>query len=162
MAEVNVPTSVLGSTAVKEQIEKLKDSLVVKDDVAASPVSALKPPFVDQKSLITGTPSTPWTLNPRSRLKFGDWLNCKAGMFAASLDCIPACCLFHLEAPQQTTDLVRALTSGSRGWFEATLPSQQQQDAWRFQPGFLRDEWQEIPNHDQESPIEDGSPTSSP
>ncbi|KAG8147209.1 hypothetical protein E2320_022765 [Naja naja] len=75
MAEVNVPTSVLGSTAVKEQIEKLKDSLAVKDDVATSPVSVMKPPFVDQKSLITGTPSTPWTLNPRSRLKFGDWLN---------------------------------------------------------------------------------------
>ncbi|KAG8127518.1 hypothetical protein E2320_014424 [Naja naja] len=75
MAEVNVPTSVLGSTAVKEQIEKLKDSLVVKDDVTTSPVSVMKPPFEDQKFLITGTPSTPWTLNPRSRLKFGDWIN---------------------------------------------------------------------------------------
>ncbi|KAG8148032.1 hypothetical protein E2320_001388, partial [Naja naja] len=75
MAEVNVPTSVLGSTAVKEQIEKLKDSLVAKDDAATSPISVMKPPFEDQKSLITGTPSTPWTLNPRSRLKFGDWIN---------------------------------------------------------------------------------------
>ncbi|KAG8147991.1 hypothetical protein E2320_023048 [Naja naja] len=75
MAEVNVSTSVLGSTAIKEQIEKLKDSLVAKDDAATSPISVMKPPFEDQKSLITGTPSTPWTLNPRSRLKFGDWIN---------------------------------------------------------------------------------------
>lgn len=75
MAEVNIPTSVLGSTTVKEQIEKLKDSLVVKDETATSPVSVMTPPFGTQKPLITGTPSSPWTLNPRSRFKFGDWLN---------------------------------------------------------------------------------------
>ncbi|XP_032081574.1 uncharacterized protein LOC116514209 [Thamnophis elegans] len=75
MAEVNVPTSVLGSTAVKEQIEKLKDTLAVKDETAASPDSVMTAPFGAQKTMFTGTPSSPWTIKPRSQLRFGDWLN---------------------------------------------------------------------------------------
>ncbi|KAG8147240.1 hypothetical protein E2320_022690 [Naja naja] len=78
----NILDLVKGASLHRAPTEKRKPkgwdafmNAMAEDDVAASPVSALKPPFVDQKSLITGTPSTPWTLNPRSRLKFGDWIN---------------------------------------------------------------------------------------
>ncbi|KAG8139320.1 hypothetical protein E2320_002088 [Naja naja] len=36
---------------VHKRIEKLKDSLVAKDDTATSPISVMKPPFEDQKGL---------------------------------------------------------------------------------------------------------------
>lgn len=75
MAEVNVPTSVLGSTAVKEQLEKLKDSLFIKGEAATSPDSVMTAPFGTQKPLFAVSPSGPLMVKPRSSIRLGDWLN---------------------------------------------------------------------------------------
>lgn len=62
MAEMNVPTALLGSNSVKEQLEKLKDAISINVVSTTKSTSAMSEPRDIPMS------------NPKRVLKFGEWL----------------------------------------------------------------------------------------